>query len=291
MNTDARQRDYASRLESHGGEGATLFFAHANGYPVGSYRQLLGLLAPHCTVVGMNQRPIWDLSPAPARLDWHQFCDDLLATLQATQSEPVWLMGHSMGAVVATLAAAQAPEYCKGLVLIDPVFFMPESIPQRQALSDAQLDAMPLVARTLTRPESFDNHDVAFAFYRGKRSFQAFSDDALMDYVTASLAPAADGRYFLRYPREWEAAAYRSAPAVWEALAAITLPVLGLRGEASDVLSAEVFALWGETQSQADLETLAGGHLLPLEQPEPTAASIVSFLQRTAAESGCNETM
>ncbi|MEM0952764.1 MAG: alpha/beta hydrolase [Pseudomonadota bacterium] len=280
MQSESMVHDAINHLEHFSGDGDTLFFAHANGYPVGSYRQLLQALTSCCSVVGMNQRPIWDQSPAPKRLDWQQLSEDLLDTVHATQSEPVWLMGHSMGAVVATLAAASEPEAFRGLVLIDPVFFMPESIPERQAQSDAVLDTMPLVARTLTRPERFDDPQSAFTFYRGKRSFQDFSDSVLMDYSRASLTPAEEGGYRLRYPRAWEAAAYRSAPAVWDALRAISLPVLGLRGETSDVLMPEVFELWGETQPQAALETLTGGHLLPLEYSAETAVRIKQFLKQ-----------
>ncbi|MEE4661938.1 MAG: alpha/beta hydrolase, partial [Halieaceae bacterium] len=279
-----------SRLVDIGGCGAPLFFAHANGYPVGSYRQLLETLRPQVAVTGMQQRPLWSDEPAPARLDWQQLRDDLLETVAATQPAPVWLMGHSMGAVVATLAGAAQPGLFRGLVLIDPVFFAPEDIRARRALSDEVLNQVPLVARTLTRPQTFSDHASAFAFYRPKRSFQNFTDRALQDYVEASLVPAGPEGWKLAYPPAWEAAAYRSAPEVWEALAAIRLPVLGLRGSSSDVLSEAVFKLWQEAQPHSLLRTLEGGHLLPLEHPRATAEAITAFLQQQdQSASGAHE--
>ena len=47
--------------------------------------------------------------------------DDLVETLEATQAGPVWMMGHSMGAAISTIAAARRPQLFHGLILIDPI--------------------------------------------------------------------------------------------------------------------------------------------------------------------------
>ncbi len=266
------------RLEEFGGQGEPLVFAHANGYPVGSYRQLINCLTEHCRVTGFHHRPIWSPEMPPARLNWDRFADDLVETLEATRNEPVWMMGHSMGAVVAAKAASMRPDLFRGLLLIDPVFLTPETLAQRAHLPDEVLDEIPMIRKTLTRPNRFASREEAFEFHRGKRAFTDFSDQVLWDYVLAGTRLNEEGEYQLAYAREWEAAAYRSSPQVWEVLAAIQLPVLGLRGETSDTLSPEAFALWAQTQPQADLRECRGGHLLPLERPAETAAEILDFL-------------
>ena len=95
------------RLEEFGGEGEPLLFAHANGYPVGSYRQFIDALKAIFHITGFHHRPIWSPEMPPARLNWQRFAEDLIETIEATQVGPVWMMGHSMGATIATLAAAR----------------------------------------------------------------------------------------------------------------------------------------------------------------------------------------
>ncbi len=271
------------RLEDFGGQGEPLVFAHANGYPVGSYRQFIDELLKQCRVTGFHQRPLWSPEAPPARLDWWRFADDLLETLETSQPGPVWMMGHSMGAVVAAKAASRRPELFRGLLLIDPVFLTPDTIAARAHLPDEVLDEAPMIRKTLTRPNRFASREEAFDFHRGKRAFSDFSDQVLWDYVLAGTRLNEEGEYQLAYAREWEAAAYRSSPQVWEVLADITLPVLGLRGETSDTLSPEAFALWQQAQPQADLRVCSGGHLLPFERPLETAAEILDFLSSAAA--------
>ena len=266
------------RLESFGGSGESIVFAHANGYPVGSYRQFIEALTPHFQLIGYHHRPMWSREMAPTHLDWRLFADDLVETLQATQSGPVWMMGHSMGAVVSAQAAESHPELFRGLLLIDPVFITPEQLAQRRHLPQEVLDEIPMISKTLTRPNRFASQEEAFDFHRGKRVFSDFSDTVLWDYVLAGTRLNEEGEFQLAYAREWEAAAYRSSPEVWDTLAAIELPILGLRGETSNTLSSEAFALWGETQPTADLRTCRGGHLLPLEFPAETAAEVLNFL-------------
>ena len=266
------------RLEDFGGSGPPIVFAHANGYPVGTYRQFIGCLRSHAAVTGFHQRPLWSPETAPARLNWNLFVDDLIETLEATQDGPVWIMGHSMGGAVGTLAAAKKPLLFRGLIMIDPLYLLTRRVLSQKMIPRHKLDQMPLVRKTLTRPTRFTNEQEAFDFYRPKRAFSDFSDEVLWDYVRASTRSGDDGELQLAYSREWEAAAYRSTPFIWGAVNKIRLPVLGLRGETSDTLGEKAFQRWHKLQPQADLRNCRGGHLLPLEYPRQTAQHIIEFL-------------
>lgn len=267
------------RLESFGGSGAPLLFAHANGYPPGSYRQFLAPLAEHCAVTAYRHRPLWSAQPAPLRANWHLFASDLVQTLERWGREPVWMVGHSLGAVVSLLAALKRPGLFRGLVLIDPVF-----LPSRQALSlriapGGALRRMPLVRKTLGRPSRFRDPAAAFEFHRGKRAFAGMSDDVLWDYVRAGTRPV-DSGVELAWSPGWEAAVYASVPLVWPRLLRLRLPTLGLRGEHSDILTDAALRRWARLQPGAELHTCPGGHLLPLEHPGDTAARVIDFLAR-----------
>ena len=273
------------RLEEFGGNGLPIVFAHANGYPVGSYRQFIACLTEHAAVTGFHQRPLWSPETAPARLNWNLFVDDLIETLEATQDGPVWMMGHSMGAAIATLAAAKKPSLFRGLIMIDPLYLLTRRVLAQKVTPLHKLDQMPLVSKTLTRPDRFSSEQEAFDFYRPKRAFSNFSDAVLWDYVRASTKPGEEGELQLAYGREWEAAAYRSAPFIWGAVNKIRLPVLGLRGQTSDTLSEKAFKRWQRLQPQADLRNCQGGHLLPLEYPQQTAQHVIEFLAATPSVS------
>ncbi|TXS92850.1 alpha/beta hydrolase [Parahaliea maris] len=269
------------RLESFGGRGAPLVFAHANGYPPGAYRQLLEPLTRHCTVSGYLHRPLWQdaaQQPAPARANWRQFAADLVDTLGRSYDQPVWMVGHSLGAVVSMLAAVKAPQLFRGLILLDPVF-----LPSREAVGLALtpvkgLRKMPMIRKTLLRPSRFRDQQAAFDFHRGKRAFSGMTDETLWDYIRAGTRPGSSGEFELAWSPGWEAAVYSSVPLVWPRLMRLQVPTLGLRGETSDILRPPAMRRWARLQPAAELESCTGGHLFPLEYPQQTAARITRFL-------------
>ena len=96
-------------------------FAHANGYPPEAYRTLFEPLLPHCRLMTVEHRPFWQRGPALTTQNWRVYADDLVETLKREATEPVFLVGHSMGAVIGMLAALQQPALFRGIVALDPV--------------------------------------------------------------------------------------------------------------------------------------------------------------------------
>ena len=214
----------------------------------------------------------------PRRANWGRFAEDVIETLEATQDEPVWMMGHSMGATIATIAASQRPELFRGLILIDPVFRSTRNALATRLMPDKRLQQMPMIRKTLNRPNRFVNHEEAFRFHRDKRAFSNFTDEVLWDYILAGTRATEDGEVQLSYAREWEAAVYMSTPWVWRRLMRISLPTLGLRGETSDTLTPQAFRRWRRLQGSAELHECRGGHLLPMEYPDNTAKVVSEYL-------------
>lgn len=266
-----------------GGKGVPLLLVHANGYPPGSYRALAEQLATRYRVLAVEHRPLWGGREPPRPLRWALFTDDLLGALRDNFSEPVWLLGHSMGGSASILAAHWEPDRVAGLLLLDPVVLPDRLLLPMRLLGERRRMRSPLVQRTLRRPERFPDLDAAFAFYREKRAFRAMSDEALWDYVRASKEPTEDGGVQLRFSPAWEAAIYGSVPRLKPALKRMRLPTLGLRGRDSDTLLPVTWARWARWQPGARLEEVPGGHLFPMEHPEPAASVILSFLSSAGA--------
>jgi len=270
------------RLEAVGGSGPLLVFAHANGFPPGSYRQFLAPLTAVMQVVAFLQRPLWSPQLPSRRLNWQHFADDLLETLVQQVAQPVWLMGHSLGATVAMLAAVQRPDLVNGLVLLDPVFLPTRNVAALHLLPSSVLRNAPMVRKALSRPDRFATLQEAFDFHRSRRAFADFSDEVLWDYIHAATRETEDGALQLAYIKYWEAAVYQSAPWVWPRLARLRQPTLGLRGQASTVLTERALARWQRLQPHAVLRTLAGGHLLPMERPTEASEVVLAFLRARA---------
>ena len=271
------------RLESYGQGDVPVVFAHANGFPPGSYRQFFEHLADRCVITAYRHRPLWDKATPPPNLNWSLFADDLIDYLRHRGGEPVWMMGHSLGGAVSIMAASRHPEFIRGLVLIDPVMFRTRRTLAAKLLPKSQRRRNPMVRGALGRPHQFDSYRAAFDFYRGKRAFARMDDSALWDYVHASKVPGEEGALRLAYPGVWEAGVYASPPWMWPHIVRLKMPTLGLVARESDVITPGVFRRWQRLQADADLQLCPGGHLLPLERPQETATRVLDFLERQGA--------
>jgi len=264
-----------------GGHGPALHFAHANGYPPGAYRALLEDLAADHRVFAVSHRPLWSEGRPEAELEhWDRVADDLVAFLDGLGEGPVIGAGHSLGATATLFAGLKRPDLFRSLVLVDPVFLSPGAAAFLALAPGFAVERVAIIRATLRRRDRFESADEAFDYYRRKPVFEGLSDAALGDYVEHALRPDGEG-VRLAYPREWEAQLYRTIPWVWHRLGRVTLPVLGLRGAHSEILTPASFRRWRKLQPDADLQEVPGcGHLAPMEVPAEIAARIRDFTAR-----------
>lgn len=271
-------------FEAYGNEGPVLHFAHANAYPPGAYGPFLRVMAQSYRVLAMEQRPLWPAQD-PAQLEtWQLFAGDLLRFLQQQGLQSVVGVGHSLGAVVTMMAAAQEPQRFSALVLIEPVLLPPELL--AAAAADPQQAAKrAMVARALKRRNRWPHAQAAFDRFRSKGVFERLSDEALWAYVNAGLWRTEEGQMALRFPRRWEAAIYARPPLdVWRLIPQIAHRTLALRGQHSQTLQRPEWERWQQLQPAARFEQVAhAGHLLPLERPQAAAQTIRRFLAEEAA--------
>ena len=258
-----------------------LLFSHANGYPPDSYRVLLTSLSENLGVPVSTHahRPLVSDEPPPTFLTWQTYASDLIERIEGDERGPVWLIGHSMGAASAVLAASRRPDLFAGIVALDPVLVPTHIWFWARVFSFFKPDAVPIVKRALARPHVFESSDAAFDFYRGKRVFAGVSDTVLMDYVAAGHITQPDGSVTLRHSGAWEACIYRSVPRMTGALKAAACPMLIVAGETSDVLNGERLSWAKAIKPSVEIQSLAGGHLLPLESPEACANAAADFIR------------
>jgi pimeloyl-ACP methyl ester carboxylesterase len=63
-------------------------------------------------------------------------------------------------------------------------------------------------------------------------------------------------------------------------LKAVACPALIVAGESSDVLNAERLSWVKAINPTVEIQSLSGGHLLPLEAPEACAKAAADFIRR-----------
>jgi len=266
-----------------GGDGPhTIHFAHANGFPAASYRQLAGHLTDGFRVIGMDARPMWPGS-APSELrNWRQLAEDIIRFLEWQNTGPVIGMGHSFGGICTLLAAQLRPDLFKAVVLVEPVV-LPRWV---YLMSDVLPKAItrhisPVATKALRRKDTWGSRDEMFHYFRGKEFFNRVNDDALRDYVNAVAMDDDNGEVRLAYSKEWEARVFLTVHNPYAALSQLEQPMFALRGEHSDTIRPEVWERWraGDRHAANRFVEVAGtGHLLPIENPERVANEVRAFI-------------
>ncbi|MET0405525.1 MAG: alpha/beta hydrolase, partial [Cystobacter sp.] len=262
------------------GTGPVLHFAHANGFPPGSYRKLFQSLTPRTHVLSVESRWLTPDARPESLKHWEDLAEDLAGALKARGLADVIGVGHSVGGVVTLLAAVKYPGLFRGVVMLDPVLFT-----GARALSVGVVAGLGLSGRVpparfaYRRREHWNSREEAAASYRKKALFRHFDPDCFQDYLTHGLTDVPGGGVRLTIPRVWEARIFETAPASpWRWLREVKVPTLVLRAKDSDTLTPEAFARVRRTRPDVQAEESAGTHLFPLEQPEACGRRIQTFL-------------
>ncbi len=257
-----------------------IYFAHANGYPPGSYQPIIEALAAQRQVVSYLQKPLWQPTPGPNELkSWHQLADDVIRFFDQNNLKNVVAVGHSLGSVTAFMAAQKRPDLIKALVMIEPVVLPWLYCWLTRVFPGTVRKRVSIINKALNRPNFFESEQAAFDFHRRPRAFKRISDDNLWHYVKAGVTQKDDG-YHLTYPREWEARVYATATYFRGQLLKSKLPVMGLRGEHSDTIDAKFWRQWQKNSNHQLIDFPGCGHLLPLEDPAGVINAVMPFVEQ-----------
>lgn len=271
-----------------GGSGPMLHFAHANGFPPGTYRRFLEVLRSRHHVVSSEARPLWSDHGADRLRSWSQLTEDLRAELARRDLKGVLAVGHSLGAAMSLLAAAADPGLFRAVVAIDPILLTGVrarlwGVMKRYGLSGR----LSLVRGTRARRVVWPDRKAALAAYSRKPLFRHWRPEVLEDYLADGMVENPGGGVRLRYPPEWEARIFEIAPHdLWPRLRRITAPTLVVRGARSDAFRPDAARRVGrELPGSLVVEIPGSTHLVPMERPEELGRVVLDFLQ-TAPQEG-----
>ena len=253
-----------------------IIFSHANGFNARTYRTVLAPVARDLRILALDLRG-HGRSELPTetegRVSWDGLGDDLLALLEAVDAQDVILSGHSMGGTSSLLAAAQAPERVRSLVLFDPVFLPPESF-RTYLAGAAPVSALESGARR--RRAVFASREDALAAYTGRGAFRNWTTDQLADYVQDGFKDRPDGQVELACAPEWEASNFAShGHDIWKLLRAPPRPIRIFRAEEGSTSASLTPSLDELATLGIRIETVPGTtHFLPLERPDVVQAAL-----------------
>lgn len=260
-----------------------LHFGHATGMHAQLYARLLdplserfNILAPDALGHGANKTVLND----PAALAWDKLAADSLALMDDVQGvHPWWLVGHSMGATCALIAAVMAPHRVAGMVLLDPPF-IPFDI-ARDFLARGEIPPNPLADQALRRRADFASIDEARASYAGRGVFKQFSDADLDAYVEGGFVPT-DGEVRLACLPETESMTYRGVRLdVENLLERLEKPFVLLAGETGSTVPDAEFGVFAAHPCCRKAERVAGtGHFLPLQAPGTVRDAVLALCGR-----------
>lgn len=205
--------------------------------------------------------------------DLKDFVDDLEFILgELGWTEPIHLLGHSMGGRVALLFADRHPEWVDKLVIVD---IGPESDWQSMAGILEKVDFVPV---------PFENRQEARDFMEGP-FLQKFPNPMVMEFFYANLVER-DGQVDWTFSKPMvrqvlEQSRHRD---YWANFKELAMPTLLIRGEKSPDFPQEAFKRVVENNPNIKgVEIEGAGHWVHAEKPQETIRIIEEFFNIAGA--------
>ena len=260
-----------------------IVFAHANGFPAGTYRQVFDawraagwrVLAPE--KFGHDAR-------YPVTSNWPHLRSQLIAFIENEAGAPVYLVGHSMGGYLSVLAASRRPELVRGVVLLDsPLLGGIASQVMRLGKATGTIARYSPGRVSQGRRQHWPDADAAYAHFASKPAFARWAPGVLRDYIDCGVQPQASGDeagHGLAFRREVETRIYNTLPHHLGQLLRrhpLGCPMAFVGGTQSvEVRRAGMRAT--ERWTHGRVSWVEGTHLFPMERPEVAAARVLDWL-------------
>ena len=258
----------------------TIHFAHANSFPAPMYRQLHAVWQQAGYEVGYL--PCSGHDPRyPVSDGWPQLVDEMLAFMQARYHGPVHAVGHSLGGILLFLAAIRAPARFRSVVLLDSPLLSPQrafGIWLAKRLGFIQ-NVTPGGTGTLKRRDNWASVASVYDYFARKAAFARWAPEVLHDYAELGTEDNGQGGRRLLFRPQVEHDIYGTLPHhYWQLRGQLQVPMHYVAGAGSDVTGPSDLAFM-QKHFGARIHWHPGSHLFPMEQPQASAAFVLTLLQ------------
>ncbi len=257
-------RDY-----NHANSDQTLLCLHGLSRNSADFEPLCSLLSEHYRMIVVDQRgrglSQWDSNPERYQLP--TYVGDMWSLLDHLQLDRVTVIGTSMGGLMGMVVAAEKPECIRGLVIND---VGPEVAPEGLARIMSYVGkARPIHNWADAIEQTQAINQVCFPSFTPQQ-WQSMAERLYRENSEGVPVPSYDPKISQPIASD-EAAAV--PPDLWPLFEQLKVPMLAIRGELSDLLSAECFSRMQEVQPGMALTSVEGvGHAPVLDEPQASAA-------------------
>jgi pimeloyl-ACP methyl ester carboxylesterase len=248
-------------------------FAHANGFPAGSYKQIFNALDPDVGLCALTK--FGHTKQFPVNTNLANQVAELIDYLQINLKQPVYAVGHSMGAVVSFMAACERPDLIKGLIMLDPPIASGLSrIVFRLLKYSPLIDKFSPAGKAKVRCQYWPKNTDLVEYFQARELFKDFLPACVADYVAAAIVEKEDG-FHLNFDAQIEANIYRNVPHnINKYYKRLQVPALLVTGGNSDVCVPALLSTFIKKTKIEHMVLPDRGHMFPLEVPKQVAQVI-----------------
>lgn len=263
---------------SYDGNGPTVILLHATGFLPWLWHPIARELSPSYRIIAPYLCDYRASDPEKGGLGWVTVAQDIADFCKRNHIENPFLVGHSMGGTVSTMANVLYGVKAKAMILIEPIFLHEAFYHVHISVNDH-----PLASRALKRANHWKNAEKAMSYLISKALFKSWTEEMLKLYITYGMKEKNGGGLELACSPKTEAALFMGGVQYnpWPLLPEVSCPVLVIEGETSD--SKDFIDIKRTVSSLPDASHIivtGAGHLVPMEQPSTTAAIIRNFFDR-----------
>jgi pimeloyl-ACP methyl ester carboxylesterase len=246
------------------GTGPGLVLVHGTGGSAeANWGHLVGRFSKHWTVIRPNYSGSGNTTDAGGSLSVEQLAGQVLAAAEAAAKMPFDLVGFSLGAAVAAMVAARAPDLIRSVVLI-------------AGFADST-DPYLKLEFSLWRELIASNRTALARLFLLTGLSHGFLANLSEAEIEASASSMVDGMNWEGLARQIEV---NLTLDILGRVHSITRPTLVVGCTHDCIVPAKHSQMLAATIPGAEYTELATGHLAALEQPDAFASVIESFLMR-----------
>lgn len=266
-----------------GREGDPLVFLHATGFHARCWDAVIEVLSEERPVYAIDLR-FHGTSGKEGDVEWPILAADIIAILDKLGLNNVFLIGHSIGGYLATIAAAERSDRVENLLLLDPVIMAPERYAFAEQMRQFMKPEDNPIAR---RRNAWSGPDEMYERFRERTPFSLWEDRVLRDYCAFALAPGKAPMNLACDPlHEVQIYMHQNGKAIQEALPKVMQPVTILRAveptEKDDPMDMSKSPTWPEVAAQFANATEHYHpeltHFIPMQAPGLVADHIKDLL-------------
>jgi lipase len=256
--------------------GPCIVMTHATGFQPWQWHPIARSLSKNYQVIAPYFCTHREPDPTQKSISWIQLAEDLTIFCNRLDIKNPYLVGHSMGATLATIATAKFGLKTQKMILIEPIF-----LPREAYTMHIGIEEHPLASKSIKRRNGWQSNREAESYLRSKKMFQQWDDEAIQLYIEHGMVQDEDHCLHLTCPPANEAGLFVGGGEFdpWPLLEKVSCPVMVVEGENSEnKLFIDLKKVASDFLNGHYTEIKGAGHLIPMEKPKEVYETIHSFL-------------